>query len=128
MKTSLSIFLVCAVGVASAQAASFDCVAPVFPGHSTSEEGVRRIEKQVRQWRACNASHRSNRESADVDKLRIEVDASLAKWIAATRASSNGQFSGQHLLTRMESEKVEHGKWMRGSSQAPATAAGAGKL
>lgn len=115
MKTPLSIFLALAFGAGSAQAASFDCVAPVFPDHSTSKESVRRIEKQVREWRTCNAAYRSTVQSVQVDRLNTEVDANLAKWIAATRAYSGGS---SHMLTEMEREKVDYGSWTRGSSQA----------
>lgn len=125
MKTPLSIFLVFVVGAGTAQAASFDCVAPVFPEHSTSKEGVRRIERQVREWRACNAAHRASGESVQVDRLNSEVDANLAKWITATRAYSNG--NSHNMLTEMEREKVDYGTWMRGSSQAAGSSRG-GKL
>jgi hypothetical protein len=115
VKTLLSIFLLFVVGAGTAQAASFDCVAPVFPEYSTSKEGVRRIERQVREWRACNAAHRAGGESVQVDRLNSEVDANLAKWITATRAYSNG--NSHNMLTEMEREKVDYGTWMRGSSQ-----------
>jgi hypothetical protein len=115
VKTPLPLLLVLVFGASAAQAASFDCVAPVFPDHSTTKEGVRRIEKQVRQWRACNAAHRSTVESAQVDKLNTEVDAGLAKWIAATRARASG--GNNAMLTEIEREKVDYGTWMRGSSQ-----------
>jgi hypothetical protein len=127
VKTSLPVFLFLVFAAAPVQAASFDCVAPVFPGHSTSSDGVRKIEKEVRQWRACNAAHRSRTGAVEVDRLNTEVDASLAKWIAATRAYSNGQFNSHDKLTEMEREKVEYGMWMRGGARAP-VAAGTGKL
>ncbi len=116
VKIALSIFLLFIVGAGSAQAASFDCVAPVFPEHSTSSEGVRRIERQVREWRACTAEHRASAESVQVDRLNNEVEANLAKWIAATRSYSNGH--SHNMLTEMERQKIEYGTWLRGSSQA----------
>lgn len=125
VKTRFSLLLVLVVGAGSAQAASFDCVAPIFPDHSTTREGVRRVEKQVRQWRACNAAHRSAAESVQVDRLNTEVDANLAKWIAATRAHASG--SSQPMLTEIEREKVDYGSWMRGASHS-AGSGGAGKL
>ena len=127
MKISLTMFLMLAFNAASAQAASFDCVAPDFPAQSTSSEGVRRVEKQVRQWRACKASHRLEMSSAEVERLSTEVDTRLAKWIASTRAYSNGHSGGQRVLTEMEQEKVEYGAWLRGAAHAPGPA-GAGKL
>lgn len=122
VKPSLSICLLLLACANTAQAASFDCVAPVFPAHSTSKEGVRRIEKQVRQWRACNATHRSGMVAVQVDRLNTEVEAGMVKWIAATRAYANGQFNGRHMLTQMEHEKAEYGMWMRGTAPANANA------
>ena len=122
MNTSLAIFLVLACGAASAQAASFDCVAPVFPDHSTSREGVRRIEKQLRQWRACTVAHRGETDTLEVDRLNVEVETSLGKWMASTRAYSNGQFNGQNVLTQIERDKLEYGMWIRGTSPAPSVA------
>lgn len=113
-------------GAASAQAASFDCVAPEFPAQSTSRQGVLRIEKQVRQWRACKAAHRMEMDSAEVERLSTDVDAKLAKWIASTRANANGP-TGQRVLTQIEQEKVEYGMWLRGSTPAHGQA-DAGKL
>ncbi len=112
--------LLLAVGAQGARAASFDCVAPEFPIQSTSTESVRRVEKQVRQWRACNAAHRTEMGSAEVERLNTDVDARLAKWIASTRAHGNGQGGGQRVLTALEQEKVEYGTWLRGSAQAGA--------
>ena len=127
MKTSITVFLMLACGAASAQAASFDCVAPVFPAQSTSQESVRRVEKLVRQWRACKAARRAEMDSAEVERLSIDVDARLTKWIAATRAYSNGRAGGQRILTQIEQEKVEYGMWLRGSAPPHAPADG-GKL
>lgn len=122
MKTPLSILLLLVAGAGTAQAAGFDCVAPVFPEHSTSQEGVRRVERQVRAWRACTSAYRASAESVQVDRLNGEVDASLAKWIAATRSYSNGH--SQNMLTEMERQKVEYGTWLRGSGQAAGTRSG----
>jgi hypothetical protein len=118
LKTSLTVILACVLGAGQAQAASFDCVAPVFPAQSTSKEGVRRVEKAVRQWRACKAAHAAEPATVDVDRLDAEVDASLAKWLAATRAYSSGQFNGQAVLAQFEREKVEYGTWLRGGGSA----------
>ena len=127
VKIPLSMFVMLAFGSAPAQAASFDCVEPDFPAQSTSSEGVRRVEKQVRQWRACKASHRSEMGSAEVERLSTEVDARLAKWIASTRAYSNRQASGQRVRTEIEQEKAEYGAWLRGAAPAEGPPA-AGKL
>jgi hypothetical protein len=68
-----------------AQAASFDCVSPVFPEQSTLKQNVRRVEKQVKAWRTCYASYRVRHDSADAARLNAEVDADFEKWMAATR-------------------------------------------
>lgn len=117
MKTSLPLLLVLAGAAVSAQAASYDCVAPVFPDHSTSNEGVRRIEKQVKQWRACKDSQRAEMDTLEAERLNAEVEASLGKWIAATRAYSKGQFKGGNTLTQMERDKTDYGMWLRGTPQ-----------
>jgi hypothetical protein len=116
VKCPLSLLLLCAIAV-QAQAASFDCVAPVFPPVSTSSEGVRRVEKQVRQWRACTEAHRAQMGLMEVERLRAEVDLGLAKWIASTRAYSNGQFKGQQRLTEIERGQSGYGAWLRGSQE-----------
>lgn len=122
VKSSLAIFLVLACGATSVQAASFDCVAPVFPDHSTSREGVRRIEKQLKQWRACTVAHRSQGDTLEVDRLNVEVETNLGKWMASTRAYSNGQFNGQNALSQIERDKLEYGMWIRGTSPARSAA------
>lgn len=122
VKTSLSLLLVLACAAASAQAASYDCVAPVFPDHSTSNEGVRRIEKQVKQWRACKDSQRAEMDTLEAERLNAEVEASLGKWINATRAYSKGQLNGRGTLTQMERDKADYGMWMRGASPSSAAA------
>lgn len=120
----MTMLLVLAFGAAPARSASFDCVAPEFPAQSTSAEGVRRVEKQVRQWRACKAAHRAEMGSAEVERLNAEVDVKLAKWIASTRAHASGQGGGQRVLIEMEQEKVEYGRWLHGTAQAQAPASG----
>ena len=127
MNISITVFLMLACGAGLAQAASFDCVAPEFPAQSTSQESVRRVEKLVRQWRACKAAHRAEMDSAEVERLTTEVDARLTKWIASTRAYSNGQAGGQRILTQIEQEKVEYGMWLRGATS-PHGSADGGKL
>ncbi|MES2320072.1 MAG: hypothetical protein V4631_21555 [Pseudomonadota bacterium] len=102
MKITLSILFVLACCATSVQAATFDCVAPVFPGNSTSNEGVRRVEKQVKKWRACYDAYRVTPGATDVSKLDAEVNANLAKWTAATRAYSNGQGNSQNIANRAE--------------------------
>lgn len=86
--------LTLACGPVLAQAASFDCVSPVFPEQSTSNKNVRRVEKQVKAWRTCYASYRARHDSADAARLNAEVDADFEKWMAATRAHSRAAAKG----------------------------------
>ena len=107
MKFILPVFFVLACGSASVQAATFDCVAPVFPDHSNSNEGVRRIDKQVKKWRLCYQAYSAQADAPDMSALNAEVDANLARWTASTQGYSNGQGASQDNLTRTERDKIE---------------------
>ena len=106
MKLTLSLFFVLACGAASAQAATFDCVAPVFPDHSTSNEGVHRVDKQVKQWRDCYQAYLATPAAADVSQRNAEVESQRARWIASTQGYSNGQAVSQDSLTLVERDKI----------------------
>jgi hypothetical protein len=110
MKFILPVFFVLACGSASVQAATSECVAPVFPDHSTSTEGARRVDKQVKKWRACFQAHSAKAGAPDLSKLNAEVDAKLAAWTASTQAYSNGQAASQENVDRNEREKHEPGR------------------
>jgi hypothetical protein len=78
-------------GIASAQASSFDCIAPELPERSMSNESVRRAQKQIRQWRNCYASFNAGgRFEGDAARLNVEVDINIQRWLDNTRAHSRG--------------------------------------
>ncbi len=106
MKSTLTLFFALACGASSAQAATFDCVAPVFPDHSTSNEGVRRVDKQVKQWRACYQAYLATPAAADVSQRSADVEANRARWIASTQRYSNGQAVSQDSLTLVDRDKI----------------------
>jgi hypothetical protein len=106
MKLILSAFLALACGAASAQVAPFNCVAPVFPDHSNSNEGVRRVDKQVKKWRACYQAYRAQPDAPDMSTLDAEVDANHARWVRATQGYSNGQGTTQDAMSRPDRDRV----------------------
>jgi hypothetical protein len=105
MKFILSAFLAIACGAASAQVAPFDCVAPVFPDHANSNEGVRRIDKQVKKWRACYQAYSAQPDAPDMSRLDAEVDANYSKWARSTQGYSNGQATSQDAMSRTERDR-----------------------
>ncbi|MES2016258.1 MAG: hypothetical protein V4484_07150 [Pseudomonadota bacterium] len=111
MKTALITFFVLACATTSSQAASFDCVVPVFPDHSRSNDGVRRIEKEITLWRACNAAHRGQARTLEVDRLKADVELNLARWIASTRIYSGRQQQVLHALNQIERDKASTGNF-----------------
>lgn len=75
--------------MASAEASGFDCEAPKLPERSTSNEGVRRVQKQVRIWHRCyKAQAASGQVTADAERMRAEVDSDIVRWLENTRATS----------------------------------------
>lgn len=114
--TFLSAFLLCASAAALAQEAAepvFTCVAPVFPSYSATPECARRVEKQVREWRACNVERASAIDARKLMQINEEVNARLEKWLVATRTYSNGQADGQNTLTRIERDRIDYAMWLR---------------
>lgn len=99
--------------MASPQEPVYDCVAPEFPSYSTSNEGVRRVEKQVRQWRACNVERAALIDAAKLVKLNEDVDLRLEKWLLATRGYASGQVEHQKTLTRIERDKLDYALWLQ---------------
>lgn len=98
---------------ASAEEPVYDCVAPEFPGYSTSNEGVRRVEKLVREWRACNVERAALIDAAKLVKLNEDVDLKLEKWLLATRGYVSGQVEHQTMLTRIERDKLDYALWLQ---------------
>lgn len=81
--------------VGAAQAAHGHCAIPVFPLHSTSDEGVRRVERQVNQWRQCQAARAAVQDPAVAAQQDIDLDAAIQKWASATRLHAHGRLSGR---------------------------------
>lgn len=111
----LSTFLlsVSVSATAVAQEAGFTCVAPVFPSYSASPECARRVEKQVREWRACNVERASAIDARKLVEINDAVNARLEKWLVATRSYSNGQADGQSVLSRIERDRIDYAMWLR---------------
>jgi opacity protein-like surface antigen len=105
-KTALSMMVLIASFAGSAQAA--DCVQPVFPSQSTSDEGARRVEKQVVQFRKCQAELASKQDAALTDRQNAQMEAGYAKWAAATRSYSNGQLAGSAVQSSAERDQSAH--------------------
>lgn len=103
-KTLLSIALLLSIG-ASGHAAAAACSAPLFPAQSVSDEGVRRVEKQVVQFRKCQAQQPADAASA---RASADVEAGYAKWAAATSVYAKGQLAGSLAQSSMERDQREH--------------------
>ncbi len=103
-----TLFLVLALGAVSAQGASFDCVAPVYPNFSGSNESARRVERQVRAWRKCHAAYRAEHDRIEVARMNAEVEAGLEKWLTATRGYWTRQGGSVHTISRLERDTSVH--------------------
>ncbi|MDM5180698.1 hypothetical protein F2P44_06135 [Massilia sp. CCM 8695] len=95
--------LALACGAASAQAASFDCVAPEFPDKSVSSQAARRVDDQVRAWEKCYAQFRAGHWSIDAARQNDEVAAGLERWMTLTR--SQGRRSSADGPARIARDK-----------------------
>jgi hypothetical protein len=110
------VFLFASAG-ACAETPVYDCVAPVVPTYSTTNEDVCRVEKQVRAWRACNVEKVSLIEPARLRKLNADVDMQLDKWILATRAYSTGVADADKSLTRIVRDKHDYTLWLENAQR-----------
>ena len=109
MKASLTLAqLALALASAPVMASSFDCVAPELPERSVTREGVHRVQKQIKTWRACYAGQEaSGNATADAQKVNAEVDADIQKWMDGTRLSSRGSASSA-VLAQIEQERIRY--------------------
>lgn len=109
MKASLALVpFVLALAAAPAMASSFDCVAPELPDRSVTREGVHRVQKQIRTWRACYADQEaSGNATTDAQKLNAEVDADIQKWMDGTRLASRNPASSA-VLAQIEQERMRY--------------------
>ena len=110
MKSFLTLVtVVLAAATAPALASGFDCVAPEFPQKSTSNDSVRRVQKQINAWRACYAGQDAvGHATQDAQKLNAEVDAGIQKWIDATRAVSGRNAVNPGTLAIIERERTDY--------------------
>ena len=91
----------------ASQAAIAQCNPPVFPVQSTSAEGVRRVERQVSQWRQCQAARAALQDRDVAAQQDLEVDAALQKWASATRLHAHSQLSGRFSHAALGREQRE---------------------
>lgn len=108
MKVSLTLAaVVLATCAGPVLASGFDCVAPEFPQRSTSKESVRRVQKQVKSWRACYAGQDlAGQTNADAQKLNAEVETALERWMEATRSASARNAANLATLAHIERERT----------------------
>ena len=109
MKASLNLAVfTLACASAPALASSFDCVAPDIPSRSVTREGVHRVQKQIKHWRACYAvQDASGQVGADAQKLDAQVDADIQKWMDATRSASSNPANAA-VLAHIERERIRY--------------------
>ncbi|MES3020350.1 MAG: hypothetical protein V4857_02075 [Pseudomonadota bacterium] len=95
----------------------FKCVAPVFPANSASNEGVRRVDKAVRQWRDCFGRFSARFEAAlPVEKgipeevIKVMSAADLAK----AKTAMESVYVQIAADATMQNEQVSQGyeKWL----------------
>lgn len=103
-KSVLAIALLLSLGAAG-HAAAAECAAPVFPAQSVSDEGARRVHKQVVQFRKCQAQLPGDAASA---RRAADVEAGFAKWAANTRMYARGQLAGSVAQSSIERDQREH--------------------
>lgn len=101
-----AVLLICTAPV---RAISFDCIPPVFPARQVSQDDLRRIDQQVREWNACYAAFSATHRSIDATRQDHEVANELAKWSAALRAASPA----------VERRKVEDNIMLRQAERQP---------
>ena len=110
--------LAAACGAATVHGAEIDpsqksqCEQPDFPSRSTSMESVRRVEKALREWRACFRAAATQAQSVD-EMLAYAHDYQQLKarhdtWVKATVSYSNGQAYGRLAATRVERDFWEN--------------------
>lgn len=108
MKKMLMPALALLLAASAAQGAVAECASPVFPVQSTSSESVRRVEKQVGQWRECQAERTAVQDPALTIAQDNEVDAAMQKWANATRLYAKGQAVGGQTQISIERDQSEH--------------------
>lgn len=103
-KSMLALALLLSTG-AAAHAGAAECALPLLPAQSVSDEGVRRVEKQVLEFRKCQAQQPGDAASA---RAAAGVESAYAKWAANTRMVARGQLAGSMTQSSMERDQREH--------------------
>lgn len=104
--------LLLTAGMAPALASSFDCVQPSLPERSTTNESVRRVQKQVRAWYACYSDFAATGETTrDAERVAADVDADIGRWLENTRAYSK---QNRSYLAHFEAQRSKSLRAARG--------------
>ena len=99
---------------AAAQAETVACVAPVFPGYSTSNHEIRRVAREVKHFRECQDAAAPMGDVVLNNQRTAQVEAGLETWLAATIDYSQGQRSAQRRLSFVDIDRIERGRAPRG--------------
>jgi hypothetical protein len=78
------------------------CEQPAIPAMSSSTVGVKRVAKQIAQWRACSADLLARDSSAATQASVDAVEARVSAWLNATARYNNGQAQGRLAQTQVE--------------------------
>nr|WP_315258066.1 hypothetical protein [uncultured Duganella sp.] len=78
------------------------CEQPAIPAMSSSTVGVKRVVRQIAQWRACSADLLARDSSAETQATVDAVEARVATWLNATARYNNGQAQGRLAQTQVE--------------------------
>lgn len=106
---------------ADARFALFECKAPVFPAASQSQDGVRRVERSVRQWRTCFARWQDKMVAVLPAGKAIPDDVSKAMSAADLAKARETMESAYRAIIEealAQDEKVNKGilTWMKGTA------------
>ena len=107
---SLALVFVSAVS----QAETVACVAPVFPGYSTSNHEIRRVAREVKHFRECQDAAAPTGDVVLNNQRTAQVEAGLETWLAATIDYSQGQRNAQRRLSFVDIDRIERGRAPRG--------------
>lgn len=90
----------------AAQAAAFSCAEPAIPAYSVSNEGARRVQKQLVQWQQCASGYLSQSDNAEAHAVVAVAAQDVAQrynsWLVGTARYNNGQADGRFVQTRVE--------------------------
>lgn len=78
------------------------CEQPAIPAMSSSTVGVKRVSKQIAQWRACSADLLARDSSAPTQAAVDAVETRVSAWLNATARYNNGQAQGRLAQTQVE--------------------------